>query len=151
MKGFYQVLTTLKESLLNDPSVNTVTTGDLTRIDTYKQTMFPLSHIVVNSVTNEDNVLRFNMSILAMDVVDVSKEEVTDIFIGNDNEQDVLHTQLTVLNKLAQKLRKGDLRDELYALDGNPSFEAFYDRFESKIAGWSMSFDMLIPNNVDIC
>ena len=34
--------------------------------------------------------MTFNISILAMDIVDESKDEVTDIFVGNDNEQDVL-------------------------------------------------------------
>ena len=92
MKGFYQVTETIKDALLSDVNVNTVTTGDITRIDLGKQTMFPLSHLVVNNVGNEDSVLRFSLSILAMDIVDISKEEVDDIFVGNNNEQDVLNT-----------------------------------------------------------
>lgn len=151
MKGFYSVLETIKEALLSDVNVNTVTTGDITRIDLAKQTMFPLSHIIVNNVTNEDSVLRFNLSILSMDVVDVSKEEVVDIFRGNDNEQDILNTQLVVLNKLVQVLRGGSLHTNLYQLDGTPNLEPFYDRFENELAGWALSFDVLIPNEVDIC
>ena len=93
MKGFYQVTETIKNQLLSDVDVNTVTTGDITRIDLSKQTIFPLSHIIVNNVGNEDNILRFSLSVLSMDVVNVSKEEVVDIFIGNNNEQDILkHT-----------------------------------------------------------
>lgn len=151
MKGFYSVLETIKEALLSDVNVNTVTTGDITRIDLAKQTMFPLSHIIVNNVTNEDSVLRFNLSILSMDIVDVSKEEVVDIFRGNNNEQDVLNTQLVVLNKLVQVLRGGSLHTNLYQLDGTPNLEPFYDRFENELAGWALSFDVLIPNEVDVC
>ena len=93
MKGFYQVTETIKNQLLADVNVNTVTTGDITRIDLSKQTTFPLSHIIVNNVGNEDNILRFSLSVLSMDVVNISKEEVVDIFIGNNNEQDILeHT-----------------------------------------------------------
>ena len=40
MKGFYQVTEIIKEALLSDVNVNTVTTGDITRIDLGKQTMF---------------------------------------------------------------------------------------------------------------
>jgi len=151
MKGFYSVLETIKEALLSDVNVNTVTTGDITRIDLAKQTMFPLSHIIVNNVTNEDSVLRFNLSILSMDIVNVSKEEVVDIFRGNNNEQDILNTQLVVLNKLVQVLRGGSLHTDLYQLDGTPNLEPFYDRFENELTGWALSFDVLIPNEVNIC
>ena len=137
--------------MLSDVNVNTVTTGDITRIDLAKQTMYPLSHIIVNNVSNDDNVLRFSLSVLAMDVVDVSKEEVVDIFVGNNNEQDILNTQLAVLNKLVQVLRGGTLHQDLYQLDGSPNFEPFYDRFENEVAGWALTFDVLIPNEIDIC
>ena len=151
MKGFYQVTETIKEALLSDVNVNTVTTGDITRIDLSKQTMFPLSHIIVNNVGNEDNILRFNLSVLSMDVVDFSKEETTDIFRGNNNEQDILNTQLAVLNKLVQVLRGGTLHQDLYQLDGTPNLEPFYDRFENEMAGWALTFDVLIPNDIEIC
>ena len=151
MKGFYQVTETIKNQLLADVNVNTVTSGDITRIDLSKQTMFPLSHIIVNNVGNEDNILRFNLSVLSMDVVDFSKEETVDIFRGNNNEQDILNTQLAVLNKLVQVLRGGTLHQDLYQLDGTPNLEPFYDRFENEMAGWALSFDVLIPNEIDIC
>ena len=151
MKGFYQVTETIKEALLSDVNVNTVTTGDITRIDLSKQTMFPLSHIIVNNVNNEDNILRFSLSVLSMDVVDFSKEETVDIFRGNNNEQDILNTQLAVLNKLVQVLRGGTLHQDLYQLDGTPNLEPFYDRFENEMAGWALTFDVLIPNDIEIC
>ena len=151
MKGFYQVTQVIKDQLLSDVNVNNVTTGDITRIDLSKQTMFPLSHIIVSNVGNEDNILRFSLSVLAMDVVNVSKEEVVDIFVGNNNEQDILNTQLAVLNKLVQVLRGGTLHQDLYQLDGSPSFEPFYDRFENEMAGWALSFDVIVPNDISIC
>ena len=150
MKGFYQVTKTIKDQLLADVNVNTVTTGDITRIDLSKQTMFPLAHLIVNNVTNEDNILRFSLSVLAMDIVNVSKEAVVDIFTGNNNEQDILNTQLAVLNKLVQVLRGGDLFQNKYQLDGSPSFEPFYDRFENEMAGWALTFDVTINNDIEI-
>jgi len=151
MKGFYSVTEKIKEQLLNDANVNNVTFGDITKVALNKQIMYPLSHIMVNSVSNEDSILRFSMSVLAMDIVNESKDETTDIFIGNNNEQDVLNTQLAVLNKLVQVLRGGDLYQSLYQLDGTPSFEPFYDRFEDEVAGWALTFDVIIPNEINIC
>ena len=151
MKGFYNVTETIKNQLLSDVNVNTVTMGDITKVDLSKQTLFPLSHMIVNSVTNEDSILRYNISILSMDIVDISKDEVVDLFIGNNNEQDVLNTQLVVLNKLVQVLRGGDLYTGMYQLDGSPSFEPFMDRFENEVAGWTLSLDVIVPNDITIC
>lgn len=151
MKGFYNVTETIKNQLLSDVNVNTVTMGDITKVDLSKQTLFPLSHMIVNSVTNEDSILRYNISILSMDIVDISKDEVVDLFIGNNNEQDVLNTQLVVLNKLVQVLRGGDLYASMYQLDGSPSFEPFMDRFENEVAGWTLSLDVIVPNDITIC
>ena len=105
VRGYYQITDTIKTNLLNDENVNTVTTGDIFDIDLSKQTIFPLSHIMVNSVSIREQVLSFNITVMAMDIVDESKEETTDIFRGNNNEQDVLNTQLAVVNKIVAVYR----------------------------------------------
>ena len=151
VRGFYQVTKTIKDSLLSDVNVNTVTTGDITKIDLSKQTIFPLSHLLINNVSQEDQILRFNISVFCMDVVDVSKDETTDIFVGNDNEHDVLNTQLAVLNKLIELLRRGTLHTNKYQLDGVVNCEPFYDIFENEVAGWAGTMDILIANDINIC
>ena len=108
-RAFYQATEAIKNQLLDDVNVNTVTTGDISDVNLNKQDIFPLSHIIVNNITQEDGVLRFSMSVLAMDIVHQSKEFTVDIFEGNNDLQDILNTQLAVLNKLTQVLRKGTL------------------------------------------
>ena len=135
IRGFYLLTDLIKEQLLSDEDVNTVTFGDITEVDLYKQSIFPLSHLIVNSVTSAENTLSFNISILSMDIVDQSKEETTDRFVGNNNEQDVFNTQLTVLNKLIQRLRIGTLYRDLYQVVGDVTLEPFKDRFENELAG----------------
>ena len=95
-RGFYLVLDKIKNELLSNSSVNTVTTGDLSEIDLSKQTIFLLTHIIVNNVTMQEQTLTFQISILSMDIVDTSKSSTTDLFVGNNNEQDILNTQLAV-------------------------------------------------------
>ena len=151
IRGFYLLTEAIEQQLLSDVNVNTVTTGDIYDIDLSKQSIFPLSHIIINNVTADESVLTFNVSVLAMDVVDESKEKTTDIFRGNNNEQDVLNTQLQVLNKLIQVLRKGNLYNDQYQLDGNASCEPFYERFENKMAGWSATFNVFVNNDITIC
>jgi len=151
MKGFYNLTDKLKEALLAEPFVNTVTFGSLDDIDLNKQTIFPLSHIIVNNTTVGSKTLTFNVSILAMDIVDISKEATTDIFVGNDNEQDVLNTQLALLTRIINTLQRGDLYTELYQVEGNVNCEPFVDRFENKLAGWAATFDVLVQNEMTVC
>tara|TARA_R110001606_G_scaffold146583_1_gene286569 strand:+ start:8189 stop:8647 length:459 start_codon:yes stop_codon:yes gene_type:complete len=151
MKGFYNLTDKIKDALLAEPFVNTVTFGSLDDIDLNKQTIFPLSHITVNNSTVGTKTITFNVSILAMDIVDISKDETTDIFVGNDNEQDVLNTQLGLLTRVINKLQRGDLFTELYQVEGDVSCEPFVDRFENKLAGWAATFDVLIQNDMTIC
>ena len=151
IRGFYLLTDLIKEQLLNDEDVNTVTFGDITEVDLYKQSIFPLSHLIVNSVTSGENTLSFNISILSMDIVDQSKEATVDRFVGNNNEQDVFNTQLAVLNKLIQRLRIGTLYRDLYQVVGDVTLEPFKDRFENELAGWTATFDVMIQNDINVC
>ena len=88
VRGFYQVTDTIKDQLLDDRNINTVTTGDITQINLRKQDIFPLGHIIINSVTIEEQVLRFNITLLTMDIVNMQKQETIDIFTGNTTDRD---------------------------------------------------------------
>lgn len=151
IRGFYQITETIETQLLADVNVNTVTTGDIFDIDLSKQSIFPLAHIIVNSVTLQEQVISFNITVMAMDIVDESKQATTDIFRGNNNEQDVLNTQLAVLNKLIMVLRRGDLYSDKFQLEGDPTLEPFYERFENRLAGYAATMDVVIHNDIDIC
>jgi|TARA_S200002703_G_scaffold159420_1_gene172819 hypothetical protein len=151
MKGFYNVTDKLKDALIAEPFVNTVTFGSLDDVDLNKQTIFPLSHIIVNNTTVGTKTLTFNISILSMDIVDISKDEVEDIFVGNDNEQDVLNTQLALQTRVINTLQRGDLYTDLYQIEGDVSCEPFVDRFENKLAGWAATFDVVVQNDMTIC
>jgi len=151
MTGFYTITEALQTHFNNDVLVNTVTEGDIFEVDLNKQTIFPLVHVMVNNATFETNVVRFNISLLAMDIVNISKDETTNIFRGNANEQDVLNTQLEILNRAYAQMLHGNLWDSKVVVDGNPTCEPFTERFENYLAGWTMTFDVLIPNEVTIC
>ena len=151
VRGFYQLTEAIKTELLKDENINIVTTGDITEVNLNKQDIFPIGHIIVNNVIVEEQVLRFNISILACDIVNGSKDVVVNRFTGNTNLQDILNTQLAVLNRLIQRLRMGQLHTEMYQLEGNPNLTPFYDRFENQLAGWTATMDVVIYNDIYIC
>ena len=151
MKGFYQISKAIKDQLDADAFVNTVTIGDIFKVDLNKQTIFPLSHIMINSAAYNGNTFNYSISVLCMDIVDESKEATTDIFLGNDNEQDVLNTQQMVATRLLEMLRRGDLYDDGFQLQDGASIEYFVDRFENKIAGVTVTMNVIAQNDMTIC
>lgn len=149
MRQFYNITKTIKDTLEAHSQVNVVTFGDIFDVDLNKQTIFPLSHLMINQASFEGQVVRVNVSVMCMDVVDETKEDPrnqNEPFYGTNNEQDILNTQLAVINDLVTKLRKGTLYTDLYQLDGNPTCLPFSERFENLLAGWTATFDVLLPN-----
>jgi len=155
MRQFYDITTKLKDTLLAHSQVNVVTTGDLFDVDLNKQTIFPLSHIIVNQATFEGQVVRMSVSLVCMDVVDDTKEDPRaqpEPFYGTSNVQDILNTQLAVINDVVTELRRGTLYSDLYQLDGNPTCTPFLERFENLLAGWTATFDVLLANTeISVC
>ena len=149
-RAFYLLSEFIKDSLLDTDGVNTVTYGDIERVDLSKQTLYPLSHINVLNAVPQENQIVFTFSVIAMDLVDISKEEVDDLFTGNDNEQDVLNTQCFVLSKLVAAIRRNRNVNN-FELVGEPSLEPFTDRFDNLVAGWVLTFDISIANDIYLC
>ena len=150
MTGYYDVLTKINTLLSADPFVNTVTEGDIFEVDLLKQTIFPLSHVMVNSGTVSSRVVQFNISIIFADIVDKTADITSDNFRGNDNEQDVKNTQLAVALRFLAQLERGE-DTKSYQLTGNPSLEPFTERFENYLAGWVLTFDVDVPNTMTKC
>jgi hypothetical protein len=155
MRQFYDITTKIKDTLEAHSQVNVVTTGDVYDVDLNKQTIFPLSHIMVNQASFEGQVVRMSISIICMDLVDETKEDPraqAEPFYGINNVQDILNTQLAVINDVVQELRRGQLYSDLYQLDGNPTCLPFTERFENLLAGWTASIDVLLSNTeISVC
>ena len=64
-RAFFLMLDTIKDTLLEDKNITSVTYGDLTDVDLSKQTIFPLGHIIVNSAQNDGQTMsRFFINFL---------------------------------------------------------------------------------------
>ena len=66
--------------------INQTTFGDLFEVDLLKKNIFPLAHVGMTSAQLGSNVAYVEMSVLFLDVVDESKKEQTNQFLGHDNE-----------------------------------------------------------------
>ena len=154
MKEIYDLLDKIKDRLRANNITNTVTFGDILEVDLTKTTIYPLSHLTIGNVVFADHIMTADISVLSMDIVDVNKNESTyDSFYSNDNLQDVLNTQLAVVNDLQSHLRRGNLFDDNdLKINGDVTAEPFQDRFENQLAGWGVTFSIEMPNdNFDTC
>ena len=69
IRGYYLITEKIRDELLKDINVKTVTTGDISQINLGKQDIFPLAHILVNNVTVGEQTLRVNLNIMSMDIL----------------------------------------------------------------------------------
>ena len=148
MRQVYTVLDKIKEILRANGITKTVTFGDITEVDLNKTSIFPLSHIIFGNVTFQDRIMSASIRILCLDIVDITKEKQTeDMMFGNDNLQDILNTQLQVVNELQQEMRRGDAFSDNFQITTNVVAEPFLDKFENQLAGWGMTVNIEVPNN----
>ena len=132
---YKEIIDRITKTIEVEPFNKTVTNGDIFAVDLNKQTLFPLAHIIVNSVTDYSVTLQFNITILFMDIED-----------GNAN--DILDTQLTLATRVIEILNRNT---DLFELSNNPSYEPFNERFENSLSGWACTFDCIVKNPMVIC
>jgi len=155
--GYLNLIKKIEAQLMAMEYVNTVTLGDLAQIDLNKRTLFPLCHMMINTVDfgGDSGVFNFNVTIMSMDIVNEWKSDdglIGDpLLMGNDNEQFVLNNTLTVLNKLNEFLYRGSLHNGDFEIANAGNATPFFDRFENKLAGWSYTANIFVRNNIDIC
>jgi hypothetical protein len=149
--NYFTTVDTLRAHFNADPIVNEVTQGDIFSVDLNKKTIFPLVHIIVNNSTAEEFVIRYNITIMAMDIVDFSKDATTDQFYGMDNEIDALNSMHDVLIRAYKLMKAGSIWDAKVQVEDTANLEPFVERFENNLAGWAMTFDVVVPNDMTIC
>ncbi len=151
MKSFYNIIDSIKDAVNTEPFNSNVSFGDIADIDLKRQSIFPLAHIMVNNATINDNLISFNVTLFLMDLVDVSKSADTSLFLGNDNTQDVLNTQIALATRVMRVLQKADLyRNDLELI--NPAkCEPFEERFDNTLAGWAVTFDISAKTEMTYC
>ena len=151
MNSFYRVIDNIKNAISAEPFNHQVTFGDIADIDLQKQSLYPLCHIMVNNATITNNIVQQNMTIFLMDLVDVSNSEDTSLFLGNDNRQDILNTQLALGTRIMRVLQKADAYRDEFEIVGDASCEPFTERFENMLAGWAITFTINTYTDMTYC
>ncbi len=62
-----------------------------------------------------------------------------------------MNAMLQALNRVYEVMTRGDLNPDYIMIDGAPTLEPFTDRFENKLAGWAMTFDVIMMSEMTVC
>lgn len=151
MNQYSELLTYLKQLLESDSLVNTVTKGDISELDLNKMDIAPIAHVLVtNPNFNNAQAITFDVELTVLDVVDISKDIVTDKFWGNDNEVDVLNETLAIINRVYSKLLR-DFDDKGFTAIQNAVAQEVSANKDNMI-GWTLPFQVIMPNDtISLC
>ncbi len=146
MREFYKVVDYLKTTLSNDVNVHTITHGLKSMMDIDKKNIFPLVHLQVTSSTVSNSMATFIFEVVAVDLRNISKQQVTDKFLGNDNELDNLNTCHAVLNRLVSILQNQNNTDAIQLVN-TPTLQPIIFEESNLLDGWRCDLELIIPNN----
>jgi len=151
VEAIYRVIEAMKAELESNPFCNKVTLGELTELDLAKMTMFPLANITMDNVTHSENSLTFQLTIVNVDIVDISKDAIQDNIYGNDNLIYIWTNQLYVINRLVARLRQSTIAIDTMELEGDPQSEFINKEFENMLAGFTTTINLTVPNDINKC
>lgn len=146
MREFYKVVDYLKDTLSNDINVHTITHGLRSMTDIDKKNIFPLVHLQVTSSTVSNSMATFIFEVAVVDLRNISKQPVSDKFLGNDNELDNLNTCHAVLNRLVSILQNQN-NDYAIQLVNVPNLQPIIFEESNLLDGWRCDLELIIPNN----
>ncbi len=151
MNTYFKVIQDIKTALSAEPFINKVSQGDIYEVDLSKKTLFPLAHLIIDKIDIQTNRIQLSLSLLLMDIVDLSKESSSDLIRGNDNELDAINNMVNVAARLQAVLAKTDTYNANYELEGLFSCTPFKERFENNLAGVSADFTINLSNDMTKC
>ena len=151
MNTYFKVIEDIKTALIAEPFINNVSQGDLFEIDLNKKTIFPLAHIIIDNIDIQTNQTSLSLSLVLMDIVDISKESTTDLIRKNNNELDVINNMLNISARLQALLSRLDTYHADYELAGSFTCTPFKERFENNLAGINVDFTINMSNDMTKC
>ena len=151
VEAVYRIIDALKTELLSNDFCNKVTLGTLTEIDLAKMTVFPLSHITLDTVTHNENTLSFSITIYNLDIVEVSKDLPVDDIYGNDNLVYIWTNQLYVINRLVSRIKQSTIYNDGWELENIPVSDFINKEMENMLAGFQTKIVITVPNDISKC
>jgi len=153
--SFTQFFNTL---CLQHPNIETFTYGEIEDVDTAKQTLFPLAHLILNNTTiGTQALMTYNCTLLVMDIVtDITQDSsgsynsITKNYKGITNLIDVLNTSQATLSDIVVYIQNNPDALE-YNILTDVTLTPFQQRFDNMLAGFGANLNIQVPYNPSNC
>jgi hypothetical protein len=152
---YYNILDFFKVVLKNHPSLNFVSQGDMFSIDTKEFPAYPLGNINISRADFLEKEIIYTCQLTIADKVKDKNNESTGTanlqtipFDGTDDTVDIHANTLSIVNDLISFTRTGV---NAFQFQGNPSAQPFKDNFDNGLAGWVITFNLVVFNSADTC
>ncbi len=149
-KGYYDVTTKLREILESDDSINNVLYGSEFDFANDKSNMYPVAIFNVTQSEMTEQTFRFGIDLMCCSLIDVTNEEATDKFVGNDNKMDVLNTLHASVSRAVLMLRSYDVVQEGYQLTTYPVLLPIENEGIHGYSGWETSFVIEVTQDMNV-
>jgi hypothetical protein len=152
---YYNILDYFKTIMKNHPSLNFVSQGDMFSIDTKEFPAYPLGNINISKADFLEKEIVYTCQLTIADKVKLKNNESigstnsqTIPYEGTDDVVDIHANTLSIVNDLVSFTRTGV---NAFDFSGNPSAQPFKDDFDNGLAGWVVSFNLVVFNAADTC
>jgi len=152
---YYNALNYFKTIMQNHPSINAVTQGDITKIDTDEFPSYPLGNILITESNFGTNTTNYTIQLTIADKIKNKNNESDDRtnaqtipFYGVDDVVDIHANTLAILNDLTSYTQRGVAG---FDITGDINCSAFSDQFNNGLAGWVSTFTLTTHNDRPIC
>ena len=152
---YYNILNYFKTIMSNHPSLNFVSQGDMYSIDTNEYPAYPLGNVFISRADFLEKEIIYQVQITLADKVKLKNNESTGrtnaqtiTFEGPDDVVDIHANMLSVMNDLIGFTRTGV---NAFDFRGDPSAIPFKDNFDNGLAGWVVTFNLVVFNAADTC
>jgi hypothetical protein len=146
---YYVMMEYWKTILANHPSIGFVTQGDIFSTDIKEFPAYPLANIYVDSTDVTKSTMQYNFvltlldkpKLIIPDSVDNRNKEIIP-YEGIDDVNDIYANLMGIINDVMAYTNNF----ALFEL-GNIRAVPFLDRLDNVLAGWTVAFDLTVPNN----
>lgn len=152
---YYNVLNFLKTIMVNHPTLQVVSTGDIPDLDTREFPMYPIGNVNILFANFTQNTTDYTIQLIVADKIKNknnesdgrTNEQIID-FYGVDDVVDIHANTLGIVNDLTSYLQRSV---DAFSITDEIINEPFADRFNNGLAGWVSTFVLTTHNDRPIC
>jgi hypothetical protein len=152
---YYTILDYFKTIMVNHPSIDSVSQGDIPHLDDAQFQFYPLGNVSILGANFGPKTTEYTIQLIVADKIknknneSAPRENTMQVpFFDVDDTVDIHANTLGIINDLVSYTQYSL---ESFAIDGEITNEPFAERFNNGLAGWVSTFTLTTHNDRPRC